>query len=409
MRTILHVDLNNFYASVETLLNPELKGQYVGVCGNVENRHGIILAKSENAKKLGVKTGMTINDAKKLCPQIVFVEARHDKYIEYSKKVREIYRDYTDKIESFGIDECWLDVTSTVKMFGSGEIIANTIRDRVKNEIGLTVSVGVSFNKVFAKLGSDLKKPDATTVISLENFKNKIWNLPVSDLLFVGRSTAEKLTKININTIGDLENVDKDFLIKKFGKWGETLHDYANGNENSPVLNDTESDEIKSVGNSITCYRDLTTLEDVKIVLTVLCESVSSRLISYGIGRASTLSIYIRDKELKSITRQCKLDVPSDLPDDFIKFSYDLFIKNYNLSLGVRTLGVSVSDFTGDYEQITVYEEEYAKKARLNTAIHDIKTKYGSESVLKGIVLKDKKFMRENPEETHIVHPDGHL
>lgn len=407
IRTILHVDLNNFYASVERILNPELEGKFIGVCGSVENRHGIILAKSENAKKLGVKTGMVIKDALKLCPNLVLIEANHDNYIKYSKLVREIYRDYTDRIEAFGIDECWLDVTDSIKLFGSGEKIANEIRERVKKEYGLTVSVGVSFNKVFAKLGSDLKKPDATTVISVENFKEKVWGLPVSELLFVGKSTAEKLNKINVKTIGDLAKLDKDYIVKKFGKWGETLHDYALGNENSPVLKDDESDEIKSVGNSITCYRDLTTLEDVKIVLTVLAESVSARVIKHGLGRAETLSISIRDNNLKTISRQCKFYVPTNLPDDITNASYELFQKNYDFSYPVRTLGVSVSDFSGDVEQITVYEKEYDKKARLNTAINGIKDKYGNGSVLKGIVLKDKKFMREDPEGTHVVHPDG--
>ena len=198
MRVILHVDLNNFYASVEMKLNPSLEGKFIGVCGNVENRHGIILAKSENAKKMGVKTGMTILDAKRICPEIMLVEANHSHYISYSKMARAIYREYTDKIEPFGIDECWLDVTGSIKLFGSGKEIADTIRERVKKELGLTVSVGVSFNKVFAKLGSDLNKPDGTTVIDENNYKQVVWNLPASELLFVGKSTAEKLKKINI-------------------------------------------------------------------------------------------------------------------------------------------------------------------------------------------------------------------
>ena len=224
MRVILHADLNNFYASVETKLNPELEGKNVGVCGNVENRHGIILAKSEGAKKLGVKTGMTINDAKRFCPDIVLVEAKHSHYTAYSKLVKDIYRKYTDRIESFGIDECWLDVTESQKLFGSGEQIADLIRERVKAEIGLTVSVGVSFNKVFAKLGSDLKKPDGTTVISIDNYKEKVWKLPVEDLLFVGKSTASKLKKINVKTIGDLAQIDVKYLEKHFGKWAYWEH-----------------------------------------------------------------------------------------------------------------------------------------------------------------------------------------
>ena len=409
MRVILHADLNNFYASVEMKLNPDLEDKFIGVCGNVENRHGIILAKSENAKKMGVKTGMTINEAKKLCPEITLVEANHSHYIAYSKLVRNIYRDYTDKIEPFGIDECWLDVTESVSLFGSGEHIANVIRERVKKELGLSISVGVSFNKVFAKLGSDMKKPDATTVISKDNYKQKIWNLPVKDLLFVGRSTYEKLKKINVLTIGDLANADLNYLKKHFGKWGSSLYDFANGRDNSPVLKDTESDEIKSVGNSITAYRDLNCDDDVKILFTVLSESVSSRLISYGLGKATTLSIYVRDEFLRSSTRQGKLPKPSVLPEDFKDFAFTLFKKHFDFSVGIRTIGVSVSNFTSDFEQIDFEESAYEKKLKLNTAVSLIKDKYGNKSVLKGIVLKDKKLMREDPQEEHVIHPDGHL
>ncbi len=409
MRVILHADLNNFYASVEIKLNPELEGKFIGVCGSVENRHGIILAKCEKAKKLGVKTGMTINEAKKLCPQITLVEAKHSHYIAYSKLVRNIYRDYTDKIEPFGIDECWLDVTSSVKLFGDGENIANTIRKRVKDELGLTLSVGVSFNKVFAKLGSDLKKPDATSIISIENYKDVVWPLPVKDLLFVGKSTYEKLKKINVLTIGDLANSDPEYLKKHFGKWGVSLYEYANGLDQSPVSKDDESDEIKSVGNSITAYRDLRCDDDVKILFTVLSESVSSRLISYGVGKASTLSIYVRDEFLRSSTRQGKLKKPSVLPEDFKELAFNLFKKNYDYSCGIRTIGLSVSGFVSNFEQIDFSDEIYEKKLKLNNAVSDIKDKYGNKSLLKGIVLKDKKLMREDPEEEHVVHPEGRL
>ena len=402
MRVILHADLNNFYASVETKLNPELAGKNVGVCGNVENRHGIILAKSEGAKKLGVKTGMTINDAKHLCPDIVLVEAKHSHYTAYSKLVKDIYRDYTDRIESFGIDECWLDVTESVKLFGSGEKIADTIRERVKNEIGLTVSVGVSFNKVFAKLGSDLKKPDGTTVISVDNYKQKVWQLPVEDLLFVGKSTAQKLKKINVKTIGDLARIDVLYLEKHFGKWGVTLSDYANGKDDAPVLKDAESTEIKSVGNSITSYRDLTTIEDVKIMFTALSETVSSRVLSYGLGSATTLSIYVRDSFLNSSTRQGRLHEPSVLPEDFKNFAIELFNRNYDLSVGIRTIGLSVSGFDDSARQISLDGDFYEKKLKLNGAISDIKGKYGNQSVVKGIVLKDKKLVRDDGEGTSL-------
>ncbi len=402
MRIILHADLNNFYASVEMKLNESLVGKNVGVCGNVENRHGIILAKSEGAKRLGVKTGMTINEAKKLCPEIVLVEAKHSHYIAYSKLVKNIYRDYTDKIESFGIDECWLDVTESIKLFGSGKEIADTLRKRVKDELGLTISVGVSFNKVFAKLGSDIKKPDATTVITEENYKDIVWKLPVGDLLFVGKSMASKLNKINVKTIGDLASVDVNYLDKHFGKWGHVLSDYANGKDNSPVQKDGEFDDAKSVGNSITSYRDLTCDEDVKIMFTALSESVSSRLISYGIGNATTLSIYVKDSFLNSSTRQGKLPFPTVLPDDFKDFAFKLFKENFNFSVGIRTLGISVSNFDNCIRQISFDEINYEKKVNLNTVIGDIKEKYGRKSVLKGIVLKDKKLVNDSDEGTSL-------
>ncbi len=401
MRVIIHADLNNFYASVECLLNPTLKGKYVGVCGNIESRHGIILAKSENAKKLGVKTGMTIREAQKLCPELILVEAHHSHYDAYSKLVKNIYLQYTDYIESFGIDECWLDVTGSVKLFGSGEEIAYKIKEQVKRELGLTISCGVSFNKVFAKLGSDMKKPDAVTVISQENFKEKIWSLPASDLLYIGRSTTQKLTKINIKTIGDLANTDRDFLENKFGKWGGILHDYALGLDLSPVLKYNEDDEVKSVGNSLTSYRDLQNYEDVKIVFSILCESVAERVSLAHLNKASVLSIYVRDNTLKSITRQCKLSSPSKLPEDYSKTAIELFKKEFKEPFSIRTLGVSVSGFVINQEQITFDDENSLKRDKLNDTILNIKQKYGKKMVCKGIVLKDKKIMREDPAETH--------
>ncbi len=405
MRTILHVDLNNFYASVEILLNPSLKGKYVAVCGSVEDRHGIILAKSENAKKLGVKTGMTIREAEELCPQLICVEANHKHFTAYSKLVRNIYKTYTDKIESFGIDECWLDCTDSLKMFKSGEFIADDIGRRVKEEFGLTVSVGVSFNKVFAKLGSDLKKPDGTSVVSFDNFKEKIWHLPASDLLYVGKSMSAKLNKINVKTIGDLARIDKDYLVLKFGKWGGILHDYANGLDDAPVSYDGEGDEIKSVGNSMTSYRDVVTNEDASMVFTVLAESVSARLISYGLKSATSISIYMRDENLFSITRQASFDAPTMLPEDFSKKALELFIKNRNKYVNYRTLGLSVKGFN-EVEQLSIYSGEYDEKVKLNSTISKIKQKYGNQSVVRGNLLKDKKLMRKENEENSLMHPD---
>lgn len=395
-RTILHVDLNNFFASVECKYRPELKDGFMAVCGSVSDRHGIVLAKNQKAKLMGVKTGMTIKEAEKLCPEIVFVEAHHDRYIEWSKKVKKVYSEYTDKIESFGIDEAWLDVTESLNLFGSGKTIADDIRERVKKEFELTVSVGVSFNKVFAKLGSDLKKPDGTTVITRLNYKNLVWKLPVSDLLFVGRATLSKLNRIGVNTIGDLAQTDLNYLIKYLGKWGEVLWAYANGKDESPVLKETESEEIKSVGNSITCYRDLTDEEDVKIMFSSLCDTVSERVRSYSLGKASSLSISIRDGSLVWYTRQAKLNRPSVLADDFFEKAMELFRLNFKWDNSIRSLGVAVFDFV-DQEQLSLASqtEDYEKKLRLLETVGNIKKKYGNDVVRRGIAYKDKRLTKE--------------
>ena len=395
-RTILHVDLNNFFASVECKYRPELKDSYMAVCGSVEDRHGIVLAKNQKAKNMGVKTGMTIKEAENLCPNIVFVEAHHDRYIEWSKKVKKIYSEYSDRVESFGIDEAWIDVTESLSLFGSGKTIADEIRRRVREEFDLTVSVGVSFNKIFAKLGSDIKKPDATTVITRLNYKSLVCKMPVNDLLFVGRSTLSKLKRVGIKTIGDLAQADLDYIVKYLGKWGETLWCYANGEDESPVLKETESEEIKSVGNSITCYRDLTDEEDVKIMFSSLCDTVSERVRSYGVGKASGLSISIRDGTLNWYTRQAKLDRPSVLADDFFKKAMQLFRLNFRWESSIRSLGVSVFDFV-QREQLSLSteSEEYDKKLKLLQTVGELKNKYGSDAIRRGIAFKDKRLTKE--------------
>jgi len=407
MKTILHSDLNNFYATCEQVFNPALKDCFLGVCGSVKDRHGIILAKNNKAKALGIKTGMTIKDAKDLCSDLVLVEADFDKYLDYSQKVRKIYLEYTDFVEPFGIDEAWLDVTNS-KIFGDGEKIANEIRERVK-KLGLTCSVGVSFNKIFAKLGSDMKKPDATTVISYDNYKDTVWNLPCSDLLMVGRKTAQKLGKFNVKTIGDLAKMDDKFLVKTFGKWGQMLSIYANGLDNSPVKRYEDYDEIKSVGNSMTCYRDLTDIEDVHIMFSVLADSVSSRVLRKNLGRASTVSISIRDENLQSFTRQAKLNPPSSFADDVLNLAMRLFKENYDFQKGIRSLGISVSDFAEESSQLSIFEnpEEYEKKKKLAQTLGDIRDRYGSTSLQKAINLKDKRIAREDPEKEHTIHPQG--
>ena len=260
----------------------------------------------------------------------------------------------------------------------------------------MTVSVGVSFNKVFAKLGSDIKKPDATTVITRLNYKTLVWKLPVSDLLFVGRATLSKLKRVGINTIGDLAQADLDYIVKYLGKWGETLWCYANGKDETPVLKETESEEIKSVGNSITCYRDLTDEEDVKIMFSSLCDSVSERVRSYGLGKASGISVSIRDGSLNWFTRQAKLDRPSVLSDDFFKKAMQLFRLNFRWESSIRSLGVSVFDFI-EKEQLSLSTEsaEYDKKLKLLETVGELKHKYGSDAIRRGIAFKDKRLTKE--------------
>ena len=407
MRYILHCDLNNFYASVECLLDESLIGKSVVVCGRVEDRHGIVLAKNMIAKKLGIKTGMTLFEARKLSPDLEAREARHDLYIKYSKMVKKIYREYSDKVESFGIDEAWVDISKIANSFYEAFSIADEIRKRVKTEIGLTISIGVSFNKVFAKLGSDIKKPDAITVIDNYNYKDLVWPLPVEDLLYVGRSTKNKLNNLTIKTIGELANFDLKLLIMHLGKWGEVLHSFARGEDLSEVKCCFDSDEIKSVGNSLTYYRDITNDEDVETLLLLLSESVVARMIEYGYVYARTVSIVVTTNSLSSFSRAITLSHPTHLSSEVASEAMKLFKKHFSWGTGhVRGLGVSLSNFTNT-EQISLTEDYQKRKKleRLEDTVESLRRRFGRNSVNRGIVLKEKKMEELNIKEGHIVHP----
>lgn len=397
MRTILHSDLNNFYASVETLKNPDLKDVPLAVCGSVEDRHGIVLAKNQLAKSFGVKTGEVIWQAKKKCPNLQTVTADHAAYERISKEVRKIYERYTDHIEAFGIDECWLDVTDSVKLFGSGEEIAQKIRLAVKEEIGITVSIGVSFNKVFAKLGSDMKKPDAITVINEQNFKEKVWRLPVEDMLFVGKSTKKKLNSIGIFTIGEMAEVGEKILCRLLGVWGSTFYRYANGLDDSPVEKKNNED-TKSIGNSLTEYKDLITIEEVKILLMLLSESVAARLRESGLGKAKTVKISVTDNELNVYGKQVKLMRPTSSATEIAKTAYSLFESLYKWERPVRGAGVSVSDFTLGLEQLSLDmcgdDVKHDKFDKLESAVDDIRKKYGNAAVKRARVMQDERLSR---------------
>lgn len=398
MRTILHSDLNNFYASVESLYHPEYKGCPLVVCGKTEDRHGIVLAKNMIAKKAGIKTGMVLFEARKLCPDLKTVEARHDLYLKYSRAVRKIYLEYTDQVEPFGIDEAWLDVSSSPRFNGNGYLIAEEIRRRVKEETGLTVSIGVSFNKVFAKLGSDMKKPDAVTVISKDNFKSLVWKLPVSDLLYVGRATKEKLEKLNIKTIGELATFSKPILVNKLGKWGEVLLSYACGQDVDPVRKYDEREELKSIGNSITFYRDIKNNEDIYTLLILLSESVCSRMKDAGFKSARTLNLTITTDKLENFTKMTKAHIPMSLSTEISETAFELFKKSFSWENGlVRGIGVSVCDFT-EYEQIDIFEktDKKDKLIKLEKTIENMRAKYGRKIINKAVVYKDERMLDLN-------------
>lgn len=398
MRTILHSDLNNFYASVESLFHPEYAGCPLVVCGRVEDRHGIVLAKNMIAKKAGVKTGMVLFEAKKLCPNLVCIEAHHDLYLKYSRAVRKIYLEYTDQVEPFGIDEAWLDVTHSNICGGDGYKIAEEIRKRVKEEIGLTVSIGVSFNKVFAKLGSDMKKPDAVTVISKDNFKNKVWGLPASDLLYVGKATKDKLEKLNIHTIGELATFSKPILTSKLGKWGEVLLSYARGQDVDPVRKYDEFEELKSIGNSITYYRDIKTDDDVYSLLILLSESVCARMKHAGFKCARTLSLVVTNDKLETTVRMTKATTPMSLSTEMAQTAFDLFKKTFSWSTAlVRMLGITVSDFT-EHKQLALFEDEKKKDklVKLENVVEQMREKYGRKIINKAVILKDEHMVNLN-------------
>lgn len=410
-RTILHVDMNNFYASVECLYHPEIRQKPVAVVGDIEKRHGIILAKNQIAKTAGVATGNPLWLAKQKCPEIVFVDANFDRYLKFSKMAREIYEEYTDLIEPFGIDEAWLDVTGSEKLFGSGKMIADEIRDRVKYELGVTVSVGVSFNKIFSKLGSDYKKPDATTVITRKNFKEIIDPLPVADLLYVGRATRRKLHEYGIDTIGELAQRNVHFLQRIFGKNGTMLWLFANGMDTAPVSAAGAKPMVKSIGNSTTAPRDLKTEDDVKIVMYVLAESVASRLKEQQLV-CRTVQVYLRDCDLYAIERQCKTDQPTDLSDAIFEKAFLLYKRNHISGKPLRSIGIRACNLAVDHvEQLCFLPEaaQHEKQIRLECAVEEIRRRFGHYAVKRGIMLKDEKLSGFNPKEDHVIYPEAYL
>ena len=408
MRTILHIDMNNFYASVECLYRPEIRNFPVAVAGDPLNRHGIILAKNMLAKKLGVKTGEAIWQAKLKAPNLVTVPPDFRKYLKFSRLARQILYDYTDQIEPFGIDENWIDVTGSKLLCGDGSDIANSIRQRIKEELGITVSIGVSFNKIFAKLGSDMKKPDAVTVIPHDKFKDIIWCLPVSELLYVGKSTQRKLTSRGIMTIGDLANDPVDLLVDMLGKWGEVLSLFANGKDTAPVRKLNEASAVKSIGNGTTCPRDLSCNQDVALVFTVLSESVAARLRDYGL-KCTGVQVYLRDNELHSLTRQKKLTKPTYLSTDILQAGMELLVQNYTWQKPLRSIGIRAIDLVTEnsFIELSLFDDndKLIQQENLAYTIDALRSRFGHDIVLKASCLLDTKLTGFNPKEDHTIHP----
>lgn len=404
-KIILHSDMNNYYASVECMLNPALKNRYIAVCGNKETRHGIVLAKNQAAKLMGVTTGEPIWKAQQKCPDLTVVPPHYDEYIKYSKLAKEIYYSYTDLIEPFGLDECWLDVSASTCLFGNGEQIAHLIKERIKKELGLTVSIGVSFNKIFAKLGSDMKKPDAVSVINETDFKQKVWPLPASELLYIGRATSEKLKKYNIRTIGDVAKTNPQLLKNWFGKNGIMLWRFANGIDNSRVAPFGYRAPIKSISHGITCTSDLTTDDEVWKVIFSLSQDVGRRLRQENLN-ASGVAISLRNNNLETKEFQSRLPHPVHSHTVIAKEAFSLYTSNYDKSnhlrsLSVRAINLSPGIIPVQTDLFSDTEREI-KRDSIETVIDSLRERYGNDSITYAALMGDLKM----PESSLHVMPD---
>ncbi|MDE6881270.1 MAG: DNA polymerase IV [Oscillospiraceae bacterium] len=390
-RTILHCDLNSFYASVELLSRPDLRERPTAVCGDPESRHGIILAKNEAAKRYGVKTAETIWQARQKCPDLVLLPPHRERYQTFSQLVNEIYGQYTDLVEPFGIDESWLDLTGSMHLFGGDAVrIADGIRERVKRELGLTLSVGVSFNKVFAKLGSDYRKPDATTLISPANWREMVWPLPLGSLLYAGPAAQRELAQYGVRTVGDLAAVDSVLPGRLLGKLGLVLWGYANGQDTSPVRPQHQREPVKSVGNSCTFREDLTTREQVRRETALLCDSVAGRLRQQGLY-CGAVQVGVKDPSFHSISRQKQLPYSTHLMRELLGAAMELVDRVWKPPSPVRLLSVTalaLTDRLETYEQVDLLDAggsaSSSRLERLEQAVDAIRRKYGGKAISYG-------------------------
>lgn len=410
-KMILHCDLNCFYASVEMLFDPSLRKVPFAVGGDVEQRHGIILTKNDLAKKAGVATGEPLWQAYQKCPDLVIRPPRYKLYLKYSQLVKQIYLDYTDQVESFGIDECWLDITHSTTLYSSGYYIAQEILSRVYNELGLTLSIGLSDNKVYAKLGSDLANTQSLVTIDRAQLDYTIYPLEVSKLMMIGHKTTEKLQKLGINTIGDLAKCEHDYLKRRFGKWGTLMWQVARGIDLDPVSEANQIHHIKSVGNSITAVRDLVNQEDLKICLYRLAESVAYRLqeqdmVGYG------LAVSLRDFKLNSISKQAKQLVALQSSNDIAKAALLLIDQFFDYQQPLRGLGIKVFDLRHQPEALQPDlwgESNQIEEYSLDQAMMDIRRRFGPYSISRGIMAKDPHLSHFYPKSDHVISPISYL
>ena len=392
MRAILHSDMNSYYASVEMMLDPSLRGKAVAVCGSTETRHGIVLAKSELAKRAGVKTGMANREAQQCCPNLITVPPHYEQYIKYSALAHEIYGRYTDLIEPFGMDECWLDVTESSKC-GDPLSIAEEIRKTTKEELGLTVSIGVSFTKIFAKLGSDMKKPDAITCITEDSYQSQVWPLKASELLGVGPATTKKLALRGVNTIGDIARCDCGLLRLWLGVNGLKLWEYANGMDNARVSSYGYTPPVKSISHGITCIADLENNTEVKSVLLTLAPRVSKQLREAKL-QATGVQLYVRDKDLYSREFQCRLDYPTQSWKEMVERTMELFARRYSWdkpirAVCIRAINLISAELPYQLDLFCDFEKRQKIEA-LERTIDDLHRRFGDESVFIAATMEAK-------------------
>ncbi len=407
-RVILHCDANSYYASVECLYTPEIRQKPVAVGGSVEARHGIILTKNALAKRCGVKTGEAIWQAKEKCPDLVCVPPDYALYTRFSGKMRRIYEQYSCRVESFGLDEAWIDLTNPGLSFADGVRIADEIRCRIREELGITVSVGVADNKILAKLGSDMKKPDAVTALPPDSFQEKVWDLPVQELLFVGPRTAKKLARLGVATIGQLAACDDGVLLALLGKCGPMLKAFANGQDRSPVMPLDHRRCVKSIGNSTTPPHDLTTRDDARCIYYLLSESVAARLRKSGL-RSRCVSISARTPDLVTRSHQLALKRATNLTDEIARAAMTLFEERFAHALPYRSVGLCCTMLTPDDEPIQLDfmgdETKRVHMEQLERSIDSLRSRYGHQIVQRGVVLQDRGYAKINPAEEHTIHP----